>query len=247
MGIRPSVTEDGRYLVITVSKGTDDKYRIFYKDLAEPYGMPVELINNFEAEYSFIGNDGPVFYFKTDVDAPRGKVIAMDIRKPARENWKELIPQSKDTLTGVNLVGNMFVATYLKDAVTAVRFLTSTASTCAMCNSRASAARAALAASAPTPKLSTPSRVSPRLRATIATTSSLAKARFFNRRRLTSIPSDYEVKQVFYNSKDGTRVPMFIVHRKGIKLDGNNPTLLYGYGGFNIPMTPNFDLAHRLA
>ena len=117
----PTVTEDGRYLVITVAKGTDDKYRIFVKDLAEPYGLPVELIDNFEAEYSFIDNDGPLFYFKTDLNAPRGRVIAIDVRTPAQDKWKELIPQSKDTLQGVNTVGNMFVARYLKDAATAVR------------------------------------------------------------------------------------------------------------------------------
>src|SRR5262245_34380298 len=111
----PGVTEDGRYLIITVGKGTDDKYRIFYKDLTEPYGLPVELIDNFEAEYSFIGNDGPVFYFKTDLKAPRGRVIAIDTRVPAKENWKELIAESKDTLQGVALVGNLFVASYLQD------------------------------------------------------------------------------------------------------------------------------------
>jgi len=120
-GFGASATEDGRYLVITVSKGTADKYRVMVKDLAEPYGLPVDLIDNFDAEYSVIGNDGPLFYFKTDLDAPRGRVIAIDLRKPTQEHWKELIPQSDDTLQGVNLVGNLFVASYLRHAVTAVR------------------------------------------------------------------------------------------------------------------------------
>jgi prolyl oligopeptidase len=117
----PAVTEDGRYLIITVSKGTNDKYRILYKDLQEPYGLANELIDNFDAEYSFIANDGPVFYFKTDLNAPRGKVIAIDTRKPAEGNWKEIIPQSNDVLQGIGCVGNLFVAAYLHDASTAVR------------------------------------------------------------------------------------------------------------------------------
>ena len=242
-GFGPSVTEDGRYLVITVSKGTDDKYRIFYKDLAEPYGMPIELISNFEAEYSFLGNDGPVFYFKTDLDAPRGKVIAMDIRKSAREHWKELIPQSKDTLTSVNLVGNMFVANYLKDAVTAVKLFDMSGkhvrdvqfpgigSAGGFGGKRTDTETFYTFSSFATP----PSNY----RYDLIT----GESTLLQQAKVDINPGDYDVKQVFYNSKDGTRVPMFIVHRKGIKLDGNNPTLLYGYGGFNISMTPSFSIS----
>ncbi len=118
------MTEDGRFLVITVHLGTDDKYRVFYRDLTEPYAMPQELIKTFDNEYSLIGNDGHVFYFKTDLDAPRKRVIAIDVRQPDRAHWKEIIPQQAEPMTGVGLVANMFVVHSLKDAQSQVDSLT---------------------------------------------------------------------------------------------------------------------------
>ncbi|MGH7200743.1 MAG: S9 family peptidase, partial [Planctomycetaceae bacterium] len=112
-GFTPEVSEDGRYLIITVSKGTDERYRILYRDLTEPYAMPIELIDNFENEYSFIGNDGSVFYFKTDVDAPKRRIVAIDIRRPQREPWREIVPESEHVLTEVDFVANLFVCHYL--------------------------------------------------------------------------------------------------------------------------------------
>ena len=123
-GFGTAVTEYGRYLVITVGKGTDTKYRIIYKDLYEPYGMPIDLIDNFENEYSFVGNDGPAFFFKTDLDAPKGRLISINIRKPERENWKSIIHEAEEPLTSASLVGNLFVANYLKDAITQVKIYT---------------------------------------------------------------------------------------------------------------------------
>ncbi|HEX8201041.1 MAG TPA: S9 family peptidase, partial [Isosphaeraceae bacterium] len=117
-----TVTDDGRYLVITVSKGTDDKYRILYQDLeAAAPAPPVELIDHFEHEYSFIDNDGPVFWFKTNQDAPRGRVIAIDTRQPAPAHGREVIPQAAETLESVHLVGDRFIAAYLKDAHSQVK------------------------------------------------------------------------------------------------------------------------------
>ena len=86
--------------------------------------MPIELIDNFDNEYTFVGNDGPVFYFKTDLDAARKRLIAIDMRKPARETWKEIIPESENVLSSVSFVGNMFIAEYLKDAQTQVLLYT---------------------------------------------------------------------------------------------------------------------------
>ena len=123
-GFDAEVTEDGRYLVITVWKGTDDKYRVLYKDLLEPYGIPLDLISTFDHEYSFVGNDGPLFFFKTDHQAPRKKLIAIDVRKPPAESQRVLIDEREETLTGVSLVGNLFVTKYLKDARTQIRIHT---------------------------------------------------------------------------------------------------------------------------
>src|SRR5262249_17488486 len=101
--------------------GTDSRYRIAYKDLQEALAAPVELIQNFDHDYTFVGNDGPVFYFKTDLEAPRGRLIAIDTRKPEKEHWKEIVPQAKENLRDVTLVGNRFVADYLKDAHSQVK------------------------------------------------------------------------------------------------------------------------------
>jgi prolyl oligopeptidase len=239
-GFQPHTTEDGRYLVITTWKGTNHQYRVTVKDLTEPYGMPVDLVDNFDNEYALIDNDGPVLYFKTDVDAPRGRVIGVDLRKPERANWKELIPQAPENLTGVSMVGNLFVASYLKDARTQVKMFAPdgtfvrevefpTLGTAAGFGGKRTDAETFYSFSS----FATPPGI---YRYDLIT----GKSTLFRRANVKFNPDDYEVKQVFVPSKDGTKVPMFLTMKKGTALDGNNPTLLYGYGGFNIPMTPGF-------
>jgi prolyl oligopeptidase len=242
-GFQLSVSEDGRYLIITVWVGTDDRYRIVVKDLHEPYGLPSELIDNFDQEYSFVGNDETVLYFKTNLDAPNRRVIAIDLRKPARDNWKEVIPQTDNALESVGIVGNMFVCSYLRDAKSQVRL---------------HSMDGPLIREVEFPGIGTVSGFDGRRKDidTFYSFSSFAsppviyrynmitgESREFRRPEVKFNPDDYETSQVFYNSKDGTKVPMFITHRKGLKLDGNNPTLLYGYGGFNISITPSFSVS----
>src|SRR5438552_3287404 len=242
-GFHAGVSEDGRYMVLTTHDGTAHKNRIANKDLAEPYGMLVDLIDNFDNEYSFVGNDGPVFFFKTDLAAPRGRLIAVDTRKPDKANWQEIIPQAKEALSGVDLVGNLFVADYLKDARTQVKMY---------------ALDGAFVREVEFPGIGSAAGFGGKRTdtETFYTFSSFAtpptiyrydmitgKSTAFRQSSVKFHPEDYEVKQVFYASKDGTRVPLFITHKKGLKLDGENPTLLYGYGGFAIPMTPRFSVA----
>ena len=239
----PSVTEDGRYLVITTSVGTDPRYQIAVKDLSEPYGMPVQLIDNFEHEYSFIGNDGPVLYFRTDVDAPRKRVIAIDLRKPQPANWREVIPQSEATLDDISYVGGHLVATYLKDAHSEVKVYTpegkfvrdvqlGTLGSANGFNGKQTDPETFYSFASFT--------VPPSIyRYNVAT----GETSLLFRPKVNFNPDAFEVKQVFYKSKDGTRVPMFLAYKKGLKLNGNNPTLLYGYGGFNIPLTPGFSIS----
>jgi len=235
-----TVTDDGRYLIITVSKGTDDKYRILYQDLKEKGAKPVELIDNFEHEYTFIDNDGPVFWFKTNAEAPRGRVIAIDTRKPGRGDWREVIPQAAETLNHVDLVGGQFLASYLKDARTQVRAFGTDGrfvrevefpglGTATGFGGKRSDDETFYSFTS----FTTPATV---YRYDVAT----GKSTVFRKPRVDFDPADYETKQVFYASKDGTKVPMFVSHKKGLTLDGKNPTYLYGYGGFNIPLTPTF-------
>jgi prolyl oligopeptidase len=245
-GFQPSVSEDGRYLVLTVWVGTDDRYRVVIRDLTEPYALPYELIDNFEHEYSFIGNDEQVLYFQTNLDAPRRRVIAIDLKKPAKVHWQELIPQTDDALEGVGIVGNMFVCTYLKDARSQIKLhdikgrfvrdveLPGIGSAGGFDGRRKDTDTFYSFSSFATPPT------------TYSYNMITGESKLFRKAPVKFNPDDYETSQVFYTSRDGTKVPMFLTHRKGLKLDGSNPTLLYGYGGFNISLTPSFSVS-RLA
>jgi prolyl oligopeptidase len=245
-GFYGHATEDGHYVIITTHVGTAHKHRITYKDLSEPSALPVDLIESFENEYSFVGNDGPLFFFKTDLDGPRGRLIAIDIHKPEKTNWKEILPQAKEVLSHVTFVGNLFVAEYLQDAKTQVKMykldgtfvrevgFPGIGSASGFAGKRTDTETFYSFSSFATP---------PSIYRYDMTT---GQSTLFRRAQVKFRPDDYEVKQVFCASKDGTRIPMFITHKKGINLDGTHPTLLYGYGGFAIPLTPTFSVA-RLA
>ena len=241
-GFSGSVTEDGRYLIISVWRGTDPKNLVFYKDLNNPDAEVVELISEFEASYSFIDNDGLVFWFRTDLDAPRGRVIAIDTSNPTRDNWLEIIPQTDETLEGVGLLNNQFVADYLKDARSQIKIydlngafvrevaLPGIGSAGGFGGKRYDTETFYSFTSFTTP-------------ATIYRYDMVSgESTVYRQPQVDFNPADYETKQVFYSSKDGTNVPMFITHKKGIQLDGNNPTYLYGYGGFNVSLTPSFSV-----
>ncbi len=242
-GFSGYVTEDGKYLIITVSQGTDPRNLIFYKDLSQPHSKVVELISEFENDYIFLGNDDTIFYFQTDNNAPRRRIIAIDIQKPEKSNWREIIPQAAETISNANIVGNYIIISYLKDAYTQTKIYDLSGK---------------FVREVKYPGIGTASGFSGRRtdKETFYTFTSFAvpptiyrydletgKSEIFRQAKVKFNPDEIEVKQIFYNSKDGTRVPMFIVHKKGIKLDGNNPTLLYGYGGFNISLTPSFSVS----
>jgi prolyl oligopeptidase len=241
-GFQPATTDDGRYLILTTWQGTDDRYRVTYRDLAEPFAMPVELIDNFDNDFTFVDNDGPVFYFRTDAKAPNRRVIAIDSRKPAREHWTEVIPEAKDKLESVSLVGNQFVAVYLKDAHTQVKLFTpdgtpvrdlelpGIGTVSGFGGKRTDTETFFLFSS-----FATPPGI---FRLDLIT----GKTSLWRGAKLKFDADQYEVRQVFVTSKDGTKVPLFITQKKGAKLDGSNPTLLYGYGGFNISLTPEFSV-----
>ncbi|MFZ1139177.1 MAG: prolyl oligopeptidase family serine peptidase [Candidatus Sulfotelmatobacter sp.] len=237
-----SVTDDGHYLIIHVSQGTSPQNRLYYKDLTQPDSQVVRLLDDFDAQYLFIDNDGPVFWFQTDLDAPRGRLIAIDTRHPERANWKTVVPQGADKLEFANVVDNSFLLGYLKDARTEVRVYD---------------LKGALLRNVDLPGIGTAvgfsgkrkdketfytftSFISP---ATVYRYDPAAgKSAVFRQPKVDFDPSRYETKQVFYHSKDGTRVPMFLTYRKGLKLDGQNPVLLYAYGGFDISLTPFFSV-----
>jgi prolyl oligopeptidase len=238
------VTDDGRYLIIHVSEGTDPKNRVYYKDLSKSESAVVELLDQKDAVYNFVDNDGPVFWFVTNLEAPLSRVIAIDIRHPEREHWKTIIPESKETLEGVSVLDNKFVVSYLKDAHSEVKIFDLQGSFLRTVDSPGlgsmmgfSGKRGYKETFYSYASFSAPLTV---YRYDLAS----GKSVVFRKPVLKFNPDDYETKQVFYQSKDGTRVPMFITAKKGLKLDGTNPTVLYGYGGFDIPLTPSFSAGY---
>ena len=245
-GYGSGVTEDGRYLIISIWQGTERKNRVYYQDLKASDDQTVKLLDDFDAQYEFIDNDGPVFWFFTDLDAPRGRVIAIDTRHPERENWKEIIPQAKDTLQGAGVINDMFVASYLKDAHTQIRIfdldgkhvrdvkLPGLGSAGGFGGKRKDTETFYGYTS-----FNMPYTI---YRYDMVT----GKSSVYRESKVDFNPHAYETKQVFYQSKDGTRVPMFITHKKGLQLDGNNPTYLYGYGGFNASLTPYFSISRLI-
>lgn len=241
-GFNGNVTEDGRYLIISVWLGTDSKNLVFYKDLTNPSSEVVELIGEFESAYSFIDNDDNLFYLQTDLNAPRGRVISINIQKPEPQNWQEIIPQNQETLESVGTINNQFVAEYLKDARSQIIIyetngdfvreveLPGIGSVGGFNGKRTDTETFYIFTS-----YTTPGTI---YRYNMVT----GKSTVFRQPKVDFNADNYETKQIFYESKDGTQVPMFIIHKKGIKLDGNNPTYLYGYGGFNISLTPSFSV-----
>ncbi|MCZ6816247.1 MAG: prolyl oligopeptidase family serine peptidase [Planctomycetota bacterium] len=239
-GFGGDVTDDGRLLIITVWKGTERKYRIYYKDLTQPDSPVVKLLDDFDAEYAFIDNDGPVLWFRTDLDAPRGRVIAVDTRPYAPTKIREVIREGKETLRGVDLVNDTFVCSYLKDAKTLIRLFNFQGKQVGDVTLPGIGTARGFAGKRREKEtfysFQSYSRPPTIYRYDMAT----GKSTIFRQPKANFSPDDYESKQVFYKSKDGTRIPMFITHKKGLKLNGNNPTYLYGYGGFDIAITPRF-------
>jgi prolyl oligopeptidase len=238
-GFDGTATDDGRYLVITVWRGTERKHRVFYKDLGAADAAVTPLVDGFEAEYVFLDNDGPVFYFRTDLDAPRSRVVAVDVREPQQR--REIVPQQPGVLEDVTLFGDRLLCTYMSDVKNEVRTFDLTGRELAPLKLPGIGSVGGFTGKRGDKEtffsftgFTTPTTIY-RLDLTNDATSVVRKpAVDFN-------PDDYETKQLFYESRDGTRVPMFVVHKKGLKLDGSNPTILYGYGGFNIALTPGFN------
>lgn len=238
------VTDDGRYLVLSVAKDTGARNAVFVKDLQRPDNGFAEVLPDFDAQYSLIGNEGTQFWFQTNGGAPLGKVIAIDIAKPARDQWRTLIPEVRETLSSVSLVNHTFVAQYLKDAHSVVRRF---------------GVNGQYLGEIGLPGLGSAGGFGgrPEDKETFYSYSSFTAAptvyrydfaagtsEIYREPTVKFVPSDFVAEQVFYTSKDGTRVPMFIAYKKGLKRDGSAPTILYGYGGFNASMTPFFSVTN---
>jgi prolyl oligopeptidase len=245
-GYSAAVTDDGEHLVITVWQGTDNRYQIMHQDLTDPDAAPRFLIEGFDHDYTLVGNVGDELFFRTNKDAPRNRLIALDVDNPEPENWREIIEQEEDVLDGVSLVGGRIIADYMQDAQTVVKVFDPDGNQTGTVNLPGIGTAYGFNGKFDDPETffsytsyDTPTTVN---RLDVST----GEVTVFRKPDVDFDSDDYVVKQVFFESKDGTRVPMFISHRKDIEIDGNTPTMLYGYGGFNISLTPGFSIT-RLA
>jgi prolyl oligopeptidase len=252
-GFGGGVTEDGKFLVINVSQGTDPKNRVYIKPISAAGntaqnlgdGKVIKLLDARDASYEYLGNDGNIFYFNTNLNAPKGRVVAIDITTAAdASTWKELIPQSDARLTGVGMLGNNFFASYLRDARSEIKQFDLAGK---------------LVRTVELPGIGTASGIGGKRNDTEAFYSfagfttptriyrfdlNTGASTLFKEAKVAFNPDDYTTEQIFYTSKDGTRVPMFLTYKKGLEKNSNNPTLLYGYGGFDISITPSFSVSN---
>ncbi|KAA3609094.1 MAG: S9 family peptidase [Planctomycetota bacterium] len=238
-GFRAEVSVDGRWLLIAGSEGTERKARYWFKDLQN--NEPIRpLFTEFDADYHYIGNRDQDWFFFTDKDAPKGKIIQVDPRRPHSDHWREVIPEGEDTMDDAAFFHQRLVVQFMHNAHSRLEVFDldgrslfgvdlPTLGSVGSLSGKADDAEAYFSFSS----------------FTYPTTlfqldmSSGAKEVFW-RPELDFDPSAFAVEQVWYPSKDGTQVPMFLIHRKDLVRNGQNPTLLYGYGGFNIPLTPSF-------
>ncbi|MBC5993918.1 prolyl oligopeptidase family serine peptidase [Pontibacter cellulosilyticus] len=239
-------TDDERYLILNVSEGASGANALYYKDLKDPKSTIKPLIENFENEYNVIDSFGDKLLVMTNKNAPRYRLVMIDPKKPQEANWKVVVPESQNVMQGVSSVGGRIIATYMKDATSQVVVYDQTGK---QLNN------------VELPTLGTVSGFGgdKENKETFFTFTSFTypptiyrydvannKVTQFRKTEVKVDTDAFETKQVFYTSKDGTKVPMFIVHKKGLKLDGTNPTYLYAYGGFNISLTPSFSIANML-
>lgn len=243
-GFGIEVSEKGDYLLLYISQGTDSRNRFFYKSLKEPRAEVVELIPNLEAEYKFIGNDDSVFYFKTDYEAPNGKVIAIDVKNSAKDKWQTIVPELGDPISNIAIVNDHIVVSYLHDVLGKLTIYNMNG------DKRQDVTLPGKGKIAgPYGKRSKDyfyyvfnSYVQPQT--TYKFDFKTGESTVYSKPEVSFNPNDYTSEQVFYTSKDGTKVPMMISYKKGMRKDGQNPTLLYAYGGFAISMTPRFSPAN---
>jgi prolyl oligopeptidase len=236
------ITEDERFMFINISEGTSGN-EVLIKDLSKNEKTFSLLFKGFENNYSIVDNKGDKILATTDKGAAKYKLIEVDPTQPAEKNWKTIIAESDDLLEGVSYWGGKLFASYLKDASTRLYKF----------NGDGSGKE-----EIQLPGIGTASAIGGKKddTETFYTFSSFTnpgeiykydlttgKSELFRKTEVNFNAADFETKQVFYTSKDGTKVPLFIMHKKGLKLDGTNPTLLYGYGGFNISLTPSFSVS----
>jgi prolyl oligopeptidase len=241
-GMDCAVSDDGRWLIIYVGKAGAGN-AIFYKDLLKEGTEILPLVEKFDGWYGFLGSKNSTLYFRTSRNAPNRKIIAVDVSQKDK-TWHDIIPETDEPFRLSSIVNNQIIIGYLQDAHDVFHIYDLNGKFIGKANLPGiGSVRGFNGSNSDTEtfysftNFATPPTI---YRYNLKTD----KNEIFRSPELNFKPENFEVKQIFYNSKDGTKVPMFIVHKKGIKLGGNNPTLLYGYGAYNSSQTPRFSAAN---
>jgi prolyl oligopeptidase len=240
-----TVSDDGRWLVVTSSEGTDDRYDITLIDLTKPGSKPRPYVTGLQNNWSYIGNQGDTFYWVTNKGAPRLKIVATDVNR-SPDQAREIVAEDAATLGDASIVGRQLIASYLVDAKTEVRTFDLTGKRTGVVKLPGIGTAGGFSGDADDPEtfyafssFNMPTTI-------YRYDSASGQTSVFAQPKVAFSPDDFVVSQRFYRSKDGTRVPMFVVHKKGLDTRRPQPTLLYAYGGFNVPSLPGFS-ATRLA
>ena len=248
-GVGAQVTDDGRYAILGIWQGSATKNGVYVMDLADSARPRVDapvvrLLDRFDAQYSFLGNDGPVLYLQTDLDAPRGRIVAIDLRRPDRGAWREIVPEGQDVLSGAEIIANTLVLQYLRDARSVLRLVRLDGTPVREVDLPAVGTVGSLSGERDDREMfySFTSYLFPTTiyRYDFATGTSTV----FRAPKVAFDTSPYVTEQVFFRSRDGTRVPMFITRRRDLVRDGSSPAYLTAYGGFNISTPPAFSVSN---
>jgi prolyl oligopeptidase len=239
LGFHPQVTDDGRYLLLHVWEGTDRRNRIYYREIGSD-GDFIRLLDEMDAKYHFIHNDGPIFYFETDLRAPNGRIIAIDSEQPDPANWREIIAEVPDAIAFSRMVHDHFVVVYLHHAHHRLHLFDKTGMPAAEVILPTMGAIVELSGRRQDRELFIHFHSFLYPPTILGYNVETAELTIRRQPHLAFDAGAYETRQLFYTSKDGTAIPLFLTHKKGLVLDGNNATLLYGYGGFNVSLTPLF-------
>jgi len=234
------LTEDERFLVVTAATSTTGN-ELYVQDLKDPKGKLVTVVGNFDNDHNLVDNDGSRLILQTNLNSPNNKIVEVDFAKPGIENWKDIVPETDNAMQGVGTANKKMFVNYLKDAKTLIKQFDFSGK---------------LEREVELPGIGTAGGFGGKISdkqiyytfTSFTYPSSIfkydiasGKSTLYEKPKVDFNPGEYETKQVFYTSKDGTKVPMFIVHKKGVELNGKNPTMLYAYGGFGISLTPSFN------
>jgi prolyl oligopeptidase len=253
-GFGARVTDDGRFLVVAVWKGTGNQNLLYVQDLtkkqelrlARPEASFTGLVTEWKGDFSFVANEGTRFWIATDLEAPRRKLIQVDVENPDPKHWRTIIPEDEATLQGVSRVCDRLLASYLDDARSRVRVHDLDGAPLGDVALPGIGSAGGFEGRRGDPETFYAFSAYTEPTTIYRYDVEAGESTVFRKPTVDFDGSHYETRQVFYRSRDGTKVPMFIVHRKGIELDGSHPTYLYGYGGFNISLTPGFSITQAM-